>query len=226
MPLATEHLAVTVPAGPVELEADLTFPPEPVLGVVAFAHGSGSSRRSSRNRHVAAQLHDAHLATLLLDLLTPEEARVDSVSAEFRFDIDLLAGRMDSAVDFLSKDSHTRTLPVGLFGASTGAAAALRTAADRPKQVRAVVSRGGRPDLAGADALGKVRCPVLLIVGGNDEPVIELNERAVTQLRAPKELLIIPGATHLFEEPGALDQVASLAANWFAYHLPAGGKGG
>jgi pimeloyl-ACP methyl ester carboxylesterase len=218
MPLATEHLAVTVPAGPVELEADLTFPPDPVVGVVAFAHGSGSSRRSSRNRHVASRLHDEHLATLLLDLLTPEEAQVDSVSAEFRFDIDLLATRMTYAVDFLATDPHTRSLAVGLFGASTGAAAALRTAAERPEKVRAVVSRGGRPDLAG-DALPRVRCPVLLIVGGLDFQVIELNERAVTQMRCPKELLIVPGATHLFEEPGTLDQVAGLAASWFQHHL-------
>lgn len=220
MATATEHLAVTIPAGPVELEADLTFPPDPVVGVVAFAHGSGSSRRSSRNRHVASRLHDAHLATLLLDLLTPEEAQVDSVSAEFRFDIDLLSARMTYAVDFLASDPHTRSQPVGLFGASTGAAAALKTAADRPAVVRAVVSRGGRPDLAG-DALPNVRCPVLLIVGGLDLQVIELNESAVTQLRSTKELLIVPGATHLFEEPGALDQVASLAANWFQHHLAA-----
>jgi pimeloyl-ACP methyl ester carboxylesterase len=216
--LATEQLAVTVPAGPVQLEADLVFPADPVVGIVAFAHGSGSSRRSSRNRHVASLLHEAHLATLLLDLLTPEEARVDSISAEFRFDIDLLSARMTHAVDFLASDPHTRSLPVGLFGASTGAAAALATAAARPDTVRAVVSRGGRPDLAG-DALPKVRCPVLLLVGGLDTPVIELNEQAVTRLRSPKELLIIPGATHLFEEPGTLDQVAALAANWFQHHL-------
>ena len=225
MPLATEHLAVEIPAGPaVLLQADLVFPPDPVIGVVAFAHGSGSSRHSARNRLVASRLHEAHLATLLLDLLTLEESQRDTVTTEHRFDIPLLAGRLVSAVDFLSADAHTRHLPVGLFGASTGAAAALVAAAHRPAQVAAIVSRGGRPDLA-ADAIARVRAPTLLIVGGEDHPVIALNEQVIPLLRTRKELLLIPGATHLFAEPGTLEQVSDLAAGWFQKHLrrPTGG---
>lgn len=218
MPLATEQIAVHIPAGPLDLNADLTVPPD-AAGIVVFAHGSGSSRHSRRNRYVAEELQRARLATLLMDLLTVEEEQADIQSAEFRFDIPLLARRLGHALDFLADDPHTRGLRAGLFGASTGAAAALVAAAQRQDAVHAVVSRGGRPDLA-ADALSLVRCPVLLIVGGHDQPVIELNEQAVTQLRCPKEMLIIPRATHLFEEPGALEQVASLASHWFQQHLP------
>jgi putative phosphoribosyl transferase len=209
---------VQVPAGPVTLEGNLALPPE-AKGVVLFAHGSGSSRHSPRNRFVASELQNAALGTLLLDLLTPGEEAVDAYTAHLRFDIGLLAARLVAAIDWLSKEPATRGLPVGLFGASTGAAAALVAAAQRPTLVRAVVSRGGRPDLAG-EILAHVQAPTLLIVGGNDAPVLRLNGEAFEQLAAPKkELMIIPGATHLFEEPGALEEVARLAAAWFAQHL-------
>jgi pimeloyl-ACP methyl ester carboxylesterase len=186
--------------------------------VVLFAHGSGSSRHSRRNRHVAALLNEAKLATLLLDLLTVEEEAVDMRTAHLRFDIGLLAGRLIVATDWLTREPDTQRLPVGYFGASTGAAAALVAAAERPDVVDAVVSRGGRPDLAGP-ALPLVRAPTLLIVGGDDVTVLELNRQALAQLRAEKELVIIPGATHLFEEPGALDEVARLARDWFERYL-------
>jgi len=216
---ASAATAVTVPAGPpgIVLNGDLRVA-APDRGVVVFAHGSGSSRRSLRNRSVAQWLQHAGLATLLLDLLTEEEERRDAVTAEFRFDIALLAARVVSAVDWAGRFQQTATRPIGLFGASTGAAAALFAAAERPLAVRAVVSRGGRPDLA-APALGRVRAPTLLIVGERDERVIALNEEALTRLTAEKELAIVRGATHLFEEPGALDRVARLAADWFARHL-------
>lgn len=204
------------PDGP-SLPGDLTVPAD-ATGVVAFAHGSGSSRRSPRNVAVARSLQDRRVATLLFDLLDPEEERRDAVSRELRFDIELLADRLVTAVDRLATDSSTRELPVGLFGASTGAAAALVAAARRPEVVRAVVSRGGRPDLAG-EALSHVECPTLLVVGGRDRDVLALNERAASRMRAPLRLEIVPGATHLFEEPGALEQVATLAADHFARHL-------
>jgi dienelactone hydrolase len=208
---------VHVPAGAVMLEGNLILP-ESARGVVLFAHGSGSSRHSPRNRYVARLLNEAKLATLLIDLLTSEEEAVDRATAHLRFDIGLLAERLVDTTDWLAQQPDTRHLQVGYFGASTGAAAALVAAAERPQRVGAVVSRGGRPDLAGP-ALPLVRAPTLLIVGGNDFQVIELNRQALAQLRCEKQLVIIPGATHLFEEPGALDQVAQYAREWFERHL-------
>lgn len=209
---------VQVSAGGVRLEGDLVVP-EAARGVVLFAHGSGSSRHSSRNRLVARALQQAGLATLLLDLLTAEEEAVDIRTAHLRFDIPLLAKRLTAAADWLQAPSETAGLPIGTFGASTGAAAALITAAERPQLVSAVVSRGGRPDLAGL-ALPQVQAPTLLIVGGRDYQVIELNQDALRLLAAKgKQLVIVPGATHLFEEPGALDEVARLATEWFTRHL-------
>jgi putative phosphoribosyl transferase len=184
--------------------------PHGARGVVAFAHGSGSSRHSSRNRQVAERLASAGFATLLMDLLTPGEEQVDLRTRQHRFDIDLLAGRVAATVDWLRADGRTRDLPVGLFGASTGAGAALVAAGRRPDLVGSVVSRGGRPDLAG-DALPTVRAPTLLIVGGADRPVIGMNEDAMARMTCPVELTLVAGATHLFEEPGALEQVADLA---------------
>jgi len=187
-------------------------------GLIVFAHGSGSSRHSSRNRAVAVALQHAGFGTLLLDLLTDAEERVDVRTAEFRFDIPLLGGRVSVAVGWSRSDTRTAALPVGLFGASTGAAAALIAAADRPVEVAAVVSRGGRPDLAGA-ALEHVRAPTLLIVGERDDVVIDLNRRALSHMNAPADLVIVPGATHLFEEPGTLERVVELAIDWFEQHL-------
>ncbi|HZQ34489.1 MAG TPA: alpha/beta family hydrolase [Dehalococcoidia bacterium] len=211
--------SVEVSAGDARLDGDLALP-DGACGVVAFAHGSGSSRRSPRNRQVAAALNAAGFGTLLFDLLTPQEALIDERTAELRFDIALLGRRMTGAVDWLRAEPETHALPLGLFGASTGAAAALLAAADRPEAVAAVVSRGGRPDLAGA-AIDRVRAPVLLIVGGNDPVVIELNRQAQAALPAGADLRIVPGATHLFEEPGALAEVVRLAADWFDRHLAA-----
>jgi len=186
--------------------------------VVLFAHGSGSSRHSPRNQYVARVLRQAGLGTLLIDLLTADEESVDQYTRHLRFDIELLALRLIGTTDWLRQHPLTDELPIGYFGASTGAGAALLAAADRPDVVRAVVSRGGRPDLAGP-ALLRVHAPTLLIVGGADAPVIDLNERALELLGGEKELRIVPGATHLFEEPGALEEVARLAADWFARHL-------
>ena len=208
---------VRVPAGGVTLEGNLARP-EDARGVVLFAHGSGSSRLSPRNRHVARVLNEAALATLLVDLLTPEEEAIDARTAHLRFDISLLAERLVAATDWLADHPDTRSLRVGYFGASTGAAAALVAAAVRAAAVGAVVSRGGRPDLAGR-ALALVRAPTLLIVGGRDEQVLELNREALRQLSCEKRLEIVPGATHLFEEPGALDLVALLARDWFQRYL-------
>jgi putative phosphoribosyl transferase len=216
-----EHRTVRIPAGGIELEADVVAP-RPGRAVVAFAHGAGSSRHSPRNQYVAAELSAAGLGTVLADLLTPEEERVDAVDGRLRFDIGLLAQRMTGLVDWLSTDASgaglEAGLPVGLFGASTGAAAALVTAAERPDAVAAVVSRGGRPDLAGP-SLPRVPQPTLLIVGGDDPEVIDLNEEAQSRLGGPNRLEVVPGATHLFEEPGALEQVATLARAWFATRL-------
>ncbi len=212
-----EERPVRVSTGPVELEGDLGVP-EDAGGVVLFAHGSGSSRHSPRNRYVARALREAGLATLLIDLLTPDEERVDLRTGHLRFDIELLAERLAGATDWLIEDPDTSNLLIGYFGASTGAGAALVTAADRPQEVGAIVSRGGRPDLAG-DALPLVETPTLLIVGGNDVPVIGMNEEALGRLRAVKRLEIVAGATHLFEEPGALEEVARLAVGWFGRHL-------
>jgi putative phosphoribosyl transferase len=214
---AVDEHPVRVTAESVTLEGDLTLPAG-ARGMVVFAHGSGSSRHSPRNRRVAAFLQQAGFATLLFDLLTADEEAVDVHTAHLRFDIGLLAGRLVGALDWLDRQNETRGLAVGCFGASTGAAAALVAAAERPEVVRAVVSRGGRPDLA-AGALGRVRAPTLLIVGGADRPVIGLNERAMEQLNVEKQLVLVPGATHLFEEPGTLDEVARLAADWFRRHL-------
>lgn len=208
-----EVAAVPIPAGGVELAGDLAVP-DAAQGVVLFAHGSGSSRHSPRNRIVAQRLQRVPFATLLVDLLTAEEERVDEQTTELRFDIDLLADRLGDLVDWLGGQPLTGGLPVALFGASTGAAAALVAATRRPATVRAVVSRGGRPDLA-ATALSQVRAPTLLIVGGRDEHVLALNERAAAQLGSLHELHVITGATHLFSEPGTLEQVADQAANWF-----------
>ncbi len=212
-----EEREVRVPADPVTLEGDLGIPDD-ARGVVLFAHGSGSGRHSPRNRYVAQSLREAGLATLLIDLLTPEEEAVDLRTRHLRFDIGLLAKRLVGATDWLTQDPKTQDLRIGYFGASTGAGAALAAAAERPKDVGAVVSRGGRPDLAG-DALPGVRAPTLLIVGGNDFPVIDMNREALERLRAEKRLEIVPRATHLFEEPGALEEVARLAADWFTRHL-------
>jgi putative phosphoribosyl transferase len=208
---------VRVPTGPAEVDGDLALPPEP-RGVVVFAHGSGSSRRSPRNRQVAERLQAEGLGTLLLDLLTPREEERDLIDARHRFDIGLLARRLVDAIDWSGAQPDLARLPLGLFGASTGAAAALVAAAERPARVAAVVSRGGRPDLAG-EALRRVTAPVLLIVGGDDRPVIPLNRAAREWLPGPSELRLVPGATHLFEEPGALDQVAAMAGEWFVRHL-------
>jgi dienelactone hydrolase len=213
-----EERLVRVVAGGVDLEGNLTCP-EGARGVVLFAHGSGSSRHSPRNRFVARALQEAGLATLLIDLLTAQEERVDDRTAELRFDIGLLAGRVAGAADWLARWAETMALPVGVFGASTGGGAALVAAADHPHLIAAVVSRGGRPDLAGP-ALRRVQTPTLLIVGGHDTPVIALNRQALEQLgAAQKRLVIVPGATHLFEEAGALEEVARLAADWFTTHL-------
>lgn len=206
-----------LPLDEVTLAGDLTLPDD-AGGVVLFAHGSGSSRHSPRNRQVALVLNDAGLGTLLLDLLSEDEEAIDLRTGELRFDIALLGQRVISATDWLSTESETATLPIGYFGASTGAAAALVAAAERPDAVGAIVSRGGRPDLAG-EALGRVRAATLLIVGGEDSVVIPLNRAALGELRVEKALEIVPGATHLFEERGALEQVAELARDWFARYL-------
>jgi pimeloyl-ACP methyl ester carboxylesterase len=208
---------VTIHAGSIALQGTLAIP-ERASGTVVLAHGSGSSRFSPRNRSVARAFNGTGYATLLLDLLTATENEHNVRTAEFRFDIPLLARRVASALDWLAGQPSTRRLPTGLFGASTGAAAALTAAAERPERVRAVVSRGGRPDLAGA-ALEYVCAPTLLIVGGDDIPVIALNRQAARRLRCPHELAIVAGATHLFEEWGALDRVTELAVDWFRVHL-------
>ncbi|SCE82746.1 Dienelactone hydrolase [Micromonospora coriariae] len=212
-----QRSTVTIPVGDAQLPADLMLPAQPV-GVVLFAHGSGSSRHSPRNVAVARTLNARGLGTVLVDLLTPAEDEVDARTAELRFDIGLLASRLAGIVDWLSAERPAGDVPIGLFGASTGAAAALVAAASRADKVGAVVSRGGRPDLAGA-ALAQVRTPTLLLVGGLDEEVIVLNEHALAELGEVGELRVVPGATHLFEEPGTLEQVADHAGTWFTTHL-------
>jgi pimeloyl-ACP methyl ester carboxylesterase len=216
MPSPDVSEAVQVPDGDELLDADLQQPPD-ARGLIIFAHGSGSSRFSSRNRRVAAALNKAGFATMLLDLLTQAEERIDVRTAEYRFDISRLGRRVVAATDWIRQREPVRDLPVGYFGASTGAAAALIAAAERA-DAAAVVSRGGRPDLA-AEALARVRTPTLLIVGGDDLPVIQMNEDAMRRMRAPVELAIVPHATHLFEEPGALEEVQRLALDWFRRHL-------
>lgn len=210
---------VSVDTGDASLAGTLNLPTG-ACGVVAFAHGSGSSRFSPRNRLVAQTLNQAGLATLLFDLLTRRESEIDEATAELRFDIDLLSQRLIGAVDWLVNHEPASGLPIGLFGASTGAAAALRTAAARPQQVAAVVSRGGRPDLATA-ALPRVKAPTLLIVGGEDGAVIDMNHSAAARLICEHRVEIVRGATHLFEEPGTLEIVAQLACRWFVRHLRA-----
>jgi putative phosphoribosyl transferase len=217
MPRVAAHQTIRITSRSVTLEGDLRVP-IPATGLVIFAHGSGSSRFSSRNRAVAGALEQAGFATLLLDLLTREEEFVDERTREYRFDIDLLGHRVVDATDWVGSRPDLHHLPIAYFGASTGAAAALIAAAERPTKACAVISRGGRPDLAG-EALPLVQCPTLLIVGGDDEPVIELNREAMHRLRAAVELVIVPGATHLFEEPGALEQVAQLAVGWCEKYL-------
>ena len=209
--------AVEIEIADAVLQGDLTLPAEST-GLVIFAHGSGSSRHSPRNRYVAGVINRAGLGTLLMDLLTEDEERVDEMTRELRFDIDLLGRRVGEVVEWTGGRDELAELPVGLFGSSTGAAAALVAAAAWPDKVHAVVSRGGRPDLAGG-ALPRVECPTLLIVGGLDSVVIGLNEQAQQAMRCATELVIVPGATHLFEEPGTLEEVARLAAKWFARHL-------
>jgi pimeloyl-ACP methyl ester carboxylesterase len=213
---------VSIPAADVRLAGTLALPPG-ARGLVLFVHGSGSSRHSPRNRYVAEVLGRAGLGTLLFDLLTAAEEREDAVTAAWRFDIGLLARRLVEVTDWVGQVPACRGLPLGYFGASTGAAAALIAAAERPDSVRAVVSRGGRPDLAGP-ALARVQAPTLLLVGGHDPLVLRLNREAAAQLRAPVELVIVPGATHLFEEPGTLEAVARAAAAFLGRHfgLPGG----
>lgn len=221
--MSTPHMAtaraVTITAEGTTLAGDLSIPAD-ARGIVVFAHGSGSSRHSPRNRFVADTLRSAGLATLLMDLLTEAEEAEDVRTLALRFDIGLLARRLIGATDWLARQPDTSALPVGYFGASTGAGAALVAAAERPDAVAAIVSRGGRPDLAG-QSLASVRAPTLLIVGGADEPVIEMNRDAMRQMSGLTHLEIVPGATHLFEEPGALEQVATLARAWFAHYLGA-----
>jgi putative phosphoribosyl transferase len=211
-----QHL-VSVPAGEVQLEGNLIIP-NTATGIVLFAHGSGSGRHSPRNQYVAEVLHQNGLATLLIDLLTQEEEAIDLITRHLRFDIPLLASRLVNTTDWLTQNPETQNLAVGYFGASTGAGAALVAAAQRPQAVKAIVSRGGRPDLAGS-ALPHVQAATLLIVGGYDTPVIAMNQDALHQLRIEKHLEIIPRATHLFEEPGALAAVAQLASQWFTRYL-------
>src|SRR6476660_3184968 len=208
---------VQIPAGRAVLSGNLTIP-DNAIALVLFAHGSGSSRHSPRNQFVARTINRAGLGTLLFDLLTPEEEALDLSTREHRFNISLLAERLVHATKWASQKEETRDLHIGYFGSSTGGAAALVAAAELPQDVGAVVSRGGRPDLAG-DALPTVQAPTLLIVGGNDDTVIELNETALNEMRCQVKLEIITGATHLFEEPGALEQVAKLASDWFSLHL-------
>jgi dienelactone hydrolase len=210
--LSTQTHAVRIDTANVSLDGDLTVPTH-ARGVVLFAHGSGSSRFSARNRHVATVLQDAGFATLLIDLLTPDEEEVDRRTGEYRFDIGRLATRLVGVAEWLSSSAETAKLPISLFGASTGGGAALVAAAQQPDRIASVVSRGGRPDLAG-EALARVRAPTLLIIGGDDEAVLELNRQALSLLSAPARLEVIPGATHLFEEPGALDEVARHAVAW------------
>jgi putative phosphoribosyl transferase len=218
-----EERLVSVTAGPVTLEGNLVLPPG-ARGLVVFAHGSGSSRHSPRNRFVAEVLQKGGIATLLIDLLTADEEEVDSRTGHLRFDIGLLAGRLAGATDWVAGQTRTGDLRVGYFGASTGGGAAPVVTAAHPDPVGGGVSRGGRPDLAG-DALPRVQAPTLLIVGGEDRPVLAMNRSAMAQMRAECRLEIVPGATHLFEEPGALGQVADLARDWFQRYLAPGSPG-
>lgn len=214
-PLKPLEQLVRIPVDPVHTEGLLALPTAPI-GLVLFAHGSGSSRHSPRNNYVAGVLHARGVGSLLLDLLTPEEDQ----DYRTRFDIPLLTQRLRAATRWLGRQPLTQSLPLGYFGASTGAAAALMAAAAEGQAIRAVVSRGGRPDLAGPEALARVDCPTLLLVGSRDEEVLELNRQAAVHLRCPHRLSVVPGATHLFEEPGTLEAVARQAADWFEQYLP------
>jgi putative phosphoribosyl transferase len=214
-----ETNALRIPVGGVHLNGDLTIPAD-ALGLVLFAHGSGSSRLSPRNRYVAGVLQETGIGTLLFDLLTPEEEREDEFTGHLRFNIDLLTERLALVTRWLIQQNAPRDFQLGYFGASTGAAAALMASAELGDEIEAVVSRGGRPDLAGG-ALPHVRAATLLIVGGHDEVVLQLNQQAYERLRSEKELKVIPGATHLFQERGALERVAQLAADWFRAHFHA-----
>ncbi len=209
---------IRIPCGQATLAGDLTLPVSPA-GLVLFAQGSGSGRHSPRNRQVARSLHQAGLATLLFDLLTADEERIDQCTREYRFDIALLTARLECATAWVGLQPELGGLPLGYFGASTGSAAALIAASRLGPRVRAVVSRGGRPDLAGPVMLASILCPTLLVVGGEDPEVIRLNEMAMRHLRCERALQVVPGASHLFEEPGTLDQVCRLASDWFAQHL-------
>jgi len=211
--------AVRIPFGKLELDAD-RFLPRPGRGIVLFAHGSGSGRRSPRNRFVASHLHSHGIGTLLVDLLTEAEARIDEVSAEYRFDIPLLQDRLIAATDWVLARAESKGMPVGYFGASTGGAVAMIAAAQRPEAVGAIVLRGARTDL-GDSAAPSIRCPTLILVGGNDPPIRQVNTETLRWLRCEKELVVIPGASHLFEETGALDAVAERTTAWFDRHLPA-----
>jgi putative phosphoribosyl transferase len=211
------RVGVSIPVGGVSLQGELTLP-EQTVGMVVFVHGSGSSRKSSRNLYVAEVMHRAGLGSLLFDLLTSEEEQLDRFTRQYRFDITLLSQRLSLVVDWLTSYLQGRPLRLGLFGASTGAAAALNLAAARPGQIHALVSRGGRPDLAVA-ALPRVTCPTLFIVGGEDHHVLTLNRRAADMLCVTHLVQVVPGATHLFEEPGKLEQVADLASHWFLKYL-------
>jgi putative phosphoribosyl transferase len=218
----SKERAIEIKADHITLKGDLIVPPD-ARGIVVFAHGSGSSRFSRRNRYVAGVLQDDGFATLLFDLLTPEEEMLDEETGEYRFNIRLLADRMKCSTRWLLKDDDAKDLNIAYFGASTGAAAALIAAAEQKDRIEAIVSRGGRPDLA-YKFLPLVKAPTLLIVGGNDSTVVELNKKALQELTVKKELLIIPRATHLFEEPGALEAVAHAAADWFTQYLSGDGN--
>jgi len=209
---------VNLPVPRAGLTADLTVP-DGANGVVLFAHGSGSSRLSPRNRMVAGMLHSAGFATLLVDLLTSEEEAVDRVTGHLRFQIPFLADRLIASVTWLAQNDATRRMSIGCFGASTGSAAALVAAAQLPKTIAAVVSRGGRPDLVPPDVLQRVQAPTLLVIGGNDTPVIEMNKSAASYLRCLNKIVIVPGATHLFEEPNTLEKVGETSVGWFQEHL-------
>ena len=218
--LNREHV-ITIPSGDVYLDG-LLYVPEDACGLVLFVHGSGSSRFSVRNQYVARVLNEAGLATLLFDLFTPDEDDIDSQTRQYRFDIGFLASRLIDTTQWCIKQPMLQSLRIGYFGASTGGGAALVAAATKPNMIHAVVSRGGRPDLAG-DFLSSVHAPTLLIVGGNDTVVIQLNNKAMKRLNCTKKMEIIPGATHLFEEPGTLNEVARIAKQWFISHLGAAG---
>jgi len=215
--MSLEENLVRIPAGKAIIEGNLAMPTD-AKGLVLFAHGSGSGRFSPRNQYVAKLLNKAGIATLLIDLLTKEEEAVDVRTSEFRFDIDLLSARLIAATEWIQKNPSTKNLPLGYFGASTGTAAAWRAAAEFPEDVKAVVSRGGRPDLS-MEYLSKVRASTLLLVGGRDTAVLELNKQAMKNLLSEKKLEIVPGASHLFEEPGKLEEVARLSIDWFMAKL-------